>query len=96
MYPTTDDYQTGALYGPAPNYSTLTADMLNPAASGPNDWQTILTNGVSTAAVNGINGAINNAVTAGQIQNAMAARPLANVNLKTLLIIGAVIVLVLR
>lgn len=70
------DYQMGALYGDAPNTAALDATMLNPSAAGPDDWTTILTNGISGAAVNGINGAINNAIIAGQIQNAKAAGPL--------------------
>lgn len=74
MDPTIDDYQNSALFGSAPNNSALTADMLNPSASGPDDWQTVLTNGISGAAVNGINGLVNNAVQSGQIQNAITAR----------------------
>lgn len=96
----TGDYQNSALYGSAPNNSTLTADMLNPAASGPNDWQAILTNGIAGAAVNGINGAVNNAVQAGALQNAITANNnglysppvvVGNDGLLPLLLIGALL-----
>ncbi len=76
MDPTIDDFQGQALYGTAPNTSTLTANMLNPSASGPNDWQTVLTNGIAGATVNGINGLVSNAVQAGQLQNAATAASL--------------------
>jgi hypothetical protein len=101
MYPETGDYQGDALFGSATNNSTLTADMLNPAASGPNDWTTILTNGISGAAINGINGAINNAIQAGQLQNVATAQGLGlgarqSMNPTTLLLLGVVLFVVLR
>jgi hypothetical protein len=99
MYP--DDYQNSALYGSATNNSSMSALDLNPAASGPDDWETILTNGISGAAVNGINGMIANAIAAGQLQNVATAQQLgigtkATGNLTPLLIIGALLFLVLR
>lgn len=97
---TTDDYQTGALFGNAPNPSTITAQDVNPAASGPNDWTTILTNGFASAAVNGINGAVNNAIVKGQIENANAQTallpPIQSISLTSLLVIGAIIYMVVK
>lgn len=99
----TDDYQTGALYGDAPNNSQINATMLNPAAQGPDDWATILTNGISGAAINGINGMVNNAIVKGQLQNASAATSLTvkttgmnSANMMPLLVIGVLLLLVTR
>ena len=101
MYP--DDYQMSALYGPVPNTSALDASMLNPAANGPDDWLTVLTNGISGAAVNGINGAVNNAIVAGQIQNANAATSLTvrstginSANMMPLLLVAALLYMVVK
>ena len=94
------DYQTSAIYGPVPNNSAIDATMLKPAASGPDDWTTILTNGLSNAAVLAANGWAQNHVDAGQIQNAIAATPLrkngATINLMPLLLIGAVVLLLVK
>ena len=73
MDPTITDYQGACLYGNQPNTSAIDATMLNPSASGPSDWTSVLTNGISAAAVNGINGAINNTIQAGAIQNEITA-----------------------
>jgi len=67
------DYQTTALYGDQAGYGGLDATTLNPYASHPDDWQTVLTSGVSHAALNGLNGWIANQVQAGQIANSQAA-----------------------
>lgn len=103
MDPTIDDYQGSALFGNAPNNAQINATMLNPAAAGPDDWTTILTNGISGAAVNGINGMINNAIVKGQLQNASAATSLTvkstglnSANMMPLLVIGVLLLLVTR
>jgi len=70
----TTDYQTNAIYGNAPNYSAIDATTLNPNASSPSDWTTVLTNGIAQTLVNGIGGVVNNQVQQGQIQNAIAAK----------------------
>jgi hypothetical protein len=67
------DYQTNALYGDSAGAGTLYASDLNPGAYGPDDWTTVLTNGVSGAALYGLNGWITNQLQAGQIANQQAA-----------------------
>lgn len=103
MDPTIDDYQGAALFGTAPNTSTLTANMLNPSASGPDDWQTILTQGIAGATINGINGLVANAVQSGQLQNVATAQSLGlttqvagQANIMPLLLIAAVLFVVVR
>lgn len=95
-----NDYQMQQLYGP--DYGgTINAQDLNSYASGPNDWQTVLTNGISHAALNGINGAVNNWVDSGQIKNAGQAVQLGVMrpgggNMVPLLLVAAVLYAVLK
>lgn len=100
MNPITQDVYGNAVYGDAANTSAMDATSLNPTATGPDDWTTVLTKGVAGVAVSGLNGLVNNAVQAGQIQNAVAAQPLqaaANGNrLLTFAIIAAVLYMVVK
>ncbi len=90
------------LYGPGYG-GTIGPQDLNPYASGPDDWTTVLTNGISMAALNGINGAVNNWVQSGQIQNAGQAVQLGVMrpggpggNMVSLLLLAAVVYVVLK
>jgi hypothetical protein len=88
---TTDDYQSGALFGSTPNTSTLTANMLNPAASGPNDYTTILTNGIASATANMIGGRINNAAENTALAGSLSTPASTGPSMTMILIIGAAI-----
>lgn len=100
------DYQTDALYGDNYGNGGLDATMLNPGALHPNDWETVLTNGVSHSALNGLNGWIANQVQAGQIANAQAAGGLSirgtgngvvvNGGMVPWLVVGAILYAVLK
>ena len=103
MDQTTDDAQSGALFGSSPNTSAMDAQTLNPAASGPNDWTTVLTNGIANAAVMGINGAVANAVNSGAINNQITAQNAGlfgggavGISLMPLLIIGGIIYMAVK
>ena len=99
MDPITEDVQGNALFGTVPNPSYMDAMSLNPTASGPDDWTTVLTKGVAGVAVSGLNGLVNNAVNAGAINNAVAAQPLAaaaNQRLITLAVIAAIVYMVVK
>jgi hypothetical protein len=68
------DYQIRTLYGDTTGAGGLDATMLNPAAAGPNDWQTVLTNGFANSALYGLNGWMTNQLNAGAIANQQAAQ----------------------
>ncbi|MFA9273406.1 MAG: hypothetical protein ACEQSE_00910 [Candidatus Aquirickettsiella gammari] len=97
MTPAIGDYQGEALYGyNAPNPSRISAMDVNPYAQNPDDWTTVLTNGISGAVVHGINGMVNNAVMEGQLKNVRTAQGMGmqtqrNPDVLTMLFIGAVL-----
>ena len=62
-------YANDALFGDTPNMSLLPADALNPGASGPADWNAVITGGIQGAANAAIRNMVNGAYQSGQLIN---------------------------
>jgi hypothetical protein len=92
------DYQDYSLYGDTDNASLIPANMMNSNAMGPNDWNTVLTQGITGAAVSAINGMVGAAYASGQLKPMPVSATVGGRRISgtSLLVIGAIALLLLK